>query len=266
MYRPKKIPSEAKIRRFIRRIVFGKNIFCPQCRSRQTLHYQDRYRCQGCRCKFSLLSHTWLSNMKLPLTQFWIILWCWTAQIPIQQAMAIAGLSNKAVRYWYASFRQHLPQDKVLLEAMVQLDEAYFSGFQGCTLLMAKQKGTRKLAFKLLPEGQPNRMDALMFLRQNVKPGSVLYTDGFSIYTGIDRLFPVTHLVDSHKDWQYSGTSEIEGVFGNLRTFIRRMYHHVTVKKLENVVSEFCYRFSHPEMFENPRYYLENTLTLVPTG
>ena len=141
--------------------------------------------------------------MKLPLRQFWITLWCWTTQIPVQQAMVIAGLSKKAVRYWYAGFRQHLPQDKILLEAMVQLDEAYFSGFQGCALLMAKQKGTRKLAFKLLSEGQPNRMDALMFLRQNVKPGSVLYTDGFSIYTGIDRLFPVTHLVDSHKDWQY---------------------------------------------------------------
>lgn len=204
--------------------------------------------------------------MKLPLKQFWAVLWCFTTQIPISQAMAMAGLSKKAVRYWYFSFRAHLPRDRILLEAMVQLDEAYFSGFKGRALLMAKQKGTRKLAYQVLPHGQPSRLDALLFLKDYVKPGSTLYTDGFTIYAGIDRLFPVTHLVDQHKDWQYSGTSEIEGIFGNLRTFIRRMYHHVTVEKLADIVSEFCCRFSHPEIFKNPRCFLQNTLYLVPTG
>lgn len=71
---------------------------------------------------------------------------------------------------------------------------------------------------------------------------------------------------DIHKKWEFELISEIEGTFGVLRTFIRRMYHHVTVDKLSDMVGEFCYRFSHPEMFENPRYYLEKSLFIVPTG
>ena len=56
-----------------------------------------------------------------------------------------------------------------------------------------------------------------------------------------------------------------EGIFGVLKTFIRRMYHHVTMAKLESVVREFCCRFSHPEMFDSPYEYLLITLRLVPT-
>jgi hypothetical protein len=164
------------------------------------------------------------------------------------------------------AFRSHLPQDRAVLEAIIQLDEAYFGGWKGQTLLMAKQQGTRKLAYQILPHTDPNRTDAIAFVRAYIKPGSILCTDGFSIYTDIDQFHPVKHRVDIHKAWEYSQTSEIEGVFGNLRTFIRRMYHHTTPKRLPEVVCEFCYRFSHPEMFKNPRYYLQNSLFLVPTG
>lgn len=260
------VPSEAKIRKFLRRIIFGKNIFCPGCRNRRVACSGQRYYCSRCRRRFSLLSHTWLANSKLPLRKLWVVVWCWTAQIPVARAESITNLSNKAIRYWYDSFRSHLPDDQAVLEAIVQLDEAYFGGWKGQTLLMAKQKGTRKLAYRVLPHTDPTRTDAIAFVRAFVKPGSVLYTDGSSIYANIQYHHRVAHYVDIHKAWEYSRTSEIEGVFGNLRTFIRRMYHHTTKPKLHEVVREFSYRFSHPELFKNPRYYLTNSLTLVPTG
>ncbi len=266
MYRPESIPSDAQIRKFIRHILFGKNIFCPDCRSRNVVSYELRFRCRLCRGKFSLTSHTWLGNIKIPFHDFWLVLWCFTAQISVKQAMAMTKLSKKAVRYWYTSLRNHLPKEKTVLEAIVQLDEAYFGRFKGRTLLMAKQKGTRRLAYKILKNTDPSRLDAWNFLQEHIKQGSILCTDGFSIYQGIEKLYPVRHVVDIHKSWEFGRTSEIEGVFGNLRTFIRRMYHHVTPEKLEEVVSEFSFRFSHPEMFENPRYYLTKTLHLVPTG
>ena len=148
MYQPESIPTDAKIRKFIRHILFGKNLFCPECKSRNIISYESRFRCRSCRCKFSLLSHTWLSNLKIPLKIFWLIIWCFTAQIPVKQAVVISGLSQKAVRYWYSTFRNNLPKEKVILEAIVQLDEAYFGGWKGRALLMAKQKGTRKLAYQ----------------------------------------------------------------------------------------------------------------------
>jgi len=265
MYSLQTIPSDTKIRKFIRSIVFGKNIHCPECKSRMVVSSGKRYRCRLCRCKFSLFSHTWMSNIKIPLRAFWLIVWCYTAGIPIKQASSISEISCKGARFWYDTFRKSLPNNKVILERIVQLDEAYFGGFRGKALLMAKEKGTRKLAFEVL-DHEPTKYDAVMFLRNHVKHGVVLCTDGSPIYKGIEKYFPLKHIVNIHKAWEYSQTSEIEGVFGNLRTFIRRMYHHVTTEKLEEIVREFSFRFSHPEIFKNPRIFLRITLCLVTTG
>ena len=165
----------------------------------------------------------------------------------------------------YQTFRENLPKERSTLEAVVQLDEAYFGGFKGKCLLMAKQKGTRKLAYRVLDK-EPTKLDAILFIKKYIKPGAIICTDGFPIYRGIGKYHPVKHRVDIHKAWEYSNTSEIEGIFGNLRTFIRRMYHHATVNNFEIIVSEFCFRFSHPEIYKNPRIFLQITLSPVTTG
>lgn len=263
MYSLNQIPSEAQIKKYLRRIVFGKDVFCPSCRSRRVYSTGNRYRCRKCKTRFSLLSHTWLSNMRLSYQHFWLVLWCWTTQIPVLQTMSLTKLSEKAVRDWFSKFRAHLPLENIVLDKLVQLDEAYF---KNNSLFMGKQIGTRKLAFEVIPQPHVAREHAWFFLQSNVMPDSQVNTDGSAIYKNIESWWPVIHKnVDIHKKFEFSNTSEIEGMFGVLRTFIRRMYHHVSGDKLPSYVGEFCFRFSHPQMFENPRYYLEISLRLVTT-
>lgn len=263
MYKLNQIPSDAQIRKTIRHIVFGKNVFCPVCRSRNVYVSQERYRCRKCRKRFSLLSHTWLSNMQLSLQMFWLLLWCWTTQIPIRQTVSITKLSEVTVRHWFDQFRSHLPENKELLEHLVQLDEAYF---KYNTLFMGKEIGTRKIAYEVYKGTSVAREHAWDFMQQNILPDSDVNTDGSSIYRNIEKWWPIRHHKEIHKKFEFEKTSEIEGMFGVLRTFIRRMYHHVSSDKLPELVCEFSFRFSHPEMFENPRYYLELSLRLVPRG
>lgn len=263
MYQLNQVPSEAQIKKYLRRIVFGRNIYCPECKSRGAVRYEERYRCRNCRVKFSLISHTWLSNMKISLKDFWLILWCWTSQVPVKQTVALTHFSEKTIRRWFDLFRSNLPEDEVVLERVVQLDEAFF---KKRSLMLAKQTGTRKLAYEVLTTTNVQRHHATYFLKQHVKPGSSLHTDGAGIYKTIDKWWPVNHKHEVHSKWEFALTSEIEGAFGNFRTFVRRMYHHVTADKLHGLVREFCYRFSSPELFANPRYYLEKSLSLVPTG
>lgn len=261
MYQLKQVPSETQIQRYLRRIVFGSNLFCPTCRSRSVVTYEERYRCRKCRVKFSLTSHTWLGDTKLSYQAFWLLLWCWTTMIPVRQAMALTHRSEDAVRRWYDRFRSHLPEDPLILAKLVQLDEMYA---KERSLLLGKQVGTRKLAWEVLTTTNVQRHHATFFLQQHVKPGTKLRTDGAAISRTIDHWWPVDHAFDIHRKFEFSQTSEIEGAFGNLRTFIRRMYHHVTPEKLPEMVSEFCFRFSSPELFKNPLYYLEKSLRLVP--
>lgn len=263
MYKLNQIPTESQIKKYLRRIIFGRNVFCPSCRSRNVLKFEDRYRCCQCRFKFSLLSCTWLANMKINLERFWLILWCWTTQIPIKQTMSLTKLSDKAVRHWFAKFRSHLPANSEILSQIVQLDEAFS---KNRAIMLAKQQGTRKLAHEVLTTSNLQRHQAAYFLPQHIKPGAKLPTDGARYDKKIDNWWPVKHKYEIHSQWEFALTSEIEGAFGNFRTFVRRMYHQVTPDKLPEIVSEFCFRFSSSEIFENPHGYLEKTLTLVPTG
>ncbi len=262
MYNLNQIPSCSQIKKFIRRTLFGKNVFCPECKSRKVTAERNRYWCRSCRCRFSLLSHTWLKNLKLPLVQFWMLLWCWTMQIPVLQTQSLTKLSETTVRHWFDVFRAHLPQETHVLEHIVQLDEAFF---KDQVLIMGKQVGTRKVSFDFIQGVAPQRHHAAYFLYRKVRPGSQLWTDGAAIYKGINRWWPVEHTRDLHAKFEFAHTSEIEGMFGNLRTFIRRMYHHVSSDKLPEYVREFCFRFSSPELFKSPQNYLTKSLTLATT-
>jgi len=255
------IPSETKIRKYLRQIIFGRNIHCPFCKSRQIYRSENRYRCRKCRHPFSLLSGTWLKSMKLSLRTFWGLLWCWTQKVPVLQTQKLCHLSEEAVRHWFREFRLHLPQFEPILEHQVQMDEAYFKKM---ALILAKQVGSKKLAFQVIDDNSVNKSEAAEFLFQYIKPNSKLQTDGSSIYKNINQWWPVKHRREIHSKWEFSLTSEIEGMFGNLRTFIRRMYHHTTSEYLPEYVSEFCLRFSSREMFDSPLSYLEKSIHSVP--
>ena len=255
------IPSEVQIKKILRRTIYGSHLFCPKCHSRKIYTYQNRYRCRKCRRSFSLLSGTWLSNMKLPLTTFWALLWCWTQKIPVLQAQKLCDLSEECIRHWFRIFRLQLPDVYPNLQGIVQMDEAYFKSL---SLIMAKEKGSRKLAYSFVIGNSVSRYHVADLIFQQISPETRLWTDGAAIYKGMDRWWPITHERDIHSKWEFGKTSEIEGMFGCLRTFIRRMYHHVTPDYLPEVVAEFCARFSHPEMFNSPDSYLQKTLSSVP--
>jgi len=254
------IPSEAKIQKHLRLIVFGNNIKCPLCNSRSVYAYENRYRCRKCRRSFSLLSGTYLKSLKLSPRTLWAVLWCFCNRIPVKQAMSLTHLSNEAVRRAYDLFRSQIPEEFNILKDVVQMDEAFFFGRRSTALVLAKQIGTRELAYTIHSETNLNRSHAAEFLFQSVEPNTRLQTDGGSIYKAIENWWPVNHRVDIHRKFQFGLTSEIEGMFGNLRTFIRRMYHHVSPEKFPSYVREFCARFSSPQMFSSPNDFLTRTI------
>jgi len=259
------IPSDAQIRKHLRRLRFGKHVRCPRCGTRRVYVSEGRYRCIPCRRPFSLLTGTFLERMRLSYRTLWALLWCWTQQIPVRQSVVLCGVSDTTVRVSFALFRSQLPEEFTLLEGRVQLDEAFFGGKRGLGLMLGKQVGTRKLAHAFVP-ADVQRGHAFRFLAQNIRPKTRLQTDGGGIYKNIHHWWPVEHRRDIHAKWEFALTSEVEGMFGNLRTFLRRMYHHVTLPNLPAYVGECCARFSHPETFDSPLSFLGISLSSVPTS
>ena len=255
------IPSEVQIKKLLKKILYGKNMHCPACRSRQVKSSEDRYWCKKCRKHFNLLAGTWLLGMKLNLRTFYALLWCWTQKVPVLQTRKLCHVSDLTVYDWFRRFRLHLPQFEPILAGTVQMDEAYFKQI---SLLLAKQIGSKKLAHQIIFKNSVDQHEATQFLFQYIAPKTKLQTDGSAIYKTVEQWWQVKHSVDLHKNFEFGLTSEIEGMFGNLRTFIRRMYHHATPEYLPEYVSEFCLRFSSPEIFSSPQAYLTKSLTPVP--
>jgi len=260
MYILKQIPSEAQLKKLLRKAIFGKHLFCPHCGSMKVKPVEGRYRCQKCRRKFSLISCSWLKGAKIPLMKICCLLWCWQIKCPPDQTQAIAGVSLPTVRHWYDKFRGGLPPkllEEMRLEGNIQADECYRRGY---SILGAKQEAQdgrpSRMALVTLFKESVDKHDVTTLLARKVKPASILRTDGGAIYKKIEQWWPVAHESEIHKKFEFAITSEIEGLWGNLFTFIRRMYHHATVAKIEGIVSEFCFRQCFEEYFHTPEKYL----------
>jgi transposase-like protein len=194
------------------------------------------------------------------------LIWCFINQIPVKQSQLISGLSEKAVRHWYTLLRKQLPKTKEKLSGTIQIDEVYLGGWGGRAVIAAKEVKSKRIIFEVLPSYQVFKEDILNFVKNYIAAGSVVYTDSYPLYKGIDKMFNVIHRCDSHSKFEFHLTSEIEGMFGVLRTFIRRMYHHVSNKKLPEYLVEFQARFSRKDYFKSVDNFLLKTLRLLTTG
>lgn len=260
------IPTNPRIKKFVKQLLFGDRIFCPECKSFRVVRYQERYRCRKCALRFSLLSHTYLGKTKLPLTTIWYAIWCFINAIPVKQAQSFTDLSEKGVRHWYDLLRCQLPTNQPVLAGKVQVDEVYVGGWGGRAIIAAKAIETKQIAFHICETHEVYRTDILGFIQRYITPGSTVYTDSYPLYRGIDRLFGVFHYRDIHQKFEFTHTSEIEGLFGNFRTFIGRIYHHISKEKLPEYAVEFQARFSHKNYFKSVDQFLLNTLKLLTTG
>ena len=83
--------------------------------------------------------------------------------------------------------------------------------------MSAKEIKTKTIIFEVLESNNVYRKDILNFIKNYVFSNSLVHTDSYSSYKGIDELFNIVHKHDVHKKFEFYLISEIEGVFGVLR-------------------------------------------------
>lgn len=261
-------PPERTIKIKVCRALFGSSslVNCPYCCRKGVVRRDEKFVCQRCKRAWTLTSLTWMKGMKLSWKQFWGLLWTFTNRIPVDQTKTLLGISRPTIYRWYSLFRQNLPHlEDIRLEGEVQMDEAYFGGRKkGVAIIAAKERNSSKVAARIVPASSVKRENIVPFIRQHIVPGSTLHSDGAAIYKGIRKYWPVEHAYDVHRKGEFGKTSVIEGFWGSLRTFIRRMYHHVTTAKLPELLREYQCRLMFKEMFENPASLLPNLLPSFP--
>lgn len=209
--------SEGKIRSTFKQILFKKGrIHCTHCGWFKILSLKNegRYFCKRCRKKFSLLSHTWMRNVKIPLSIFILLLWLWLNDYQVKQVWQLTGTSTPTIRKYFRQFRLHIVKTlDFTAEDHVQADEAYFGQFrkranyyQGFKQYVVTNKvcvagvacpATGQLAAKVFPVR--NKATQIRNYIQKLVPINIkVYSDGSHIYTQLRKTH--WHIARTHAE------------------------------------------------------------------
>lgn len=84
-------------------------------------------------------------------------------------------------------------------------------------------------------------------IREHVLPASMIFTDEFLPYVGIERHFKghrrIRHRAGIYVDGDVH-TNTIEGFFGLFKNGIRGVYHSVSTRYLQNYLDEYAFRYN----------------------
>jgi len=167
---------------------------------------QRRWQCAGCRHQVSLTAGTILHNTKIPLT-----VWVWAAYLMTTDKRGLSALLLQRQlalrRYETAWMMLHKFRRAMVnlvrepLHGEVEVDDTWIGGEQA-GLRGSRQLKGRKAALVLVAVEKRGRATGrarmavipdfksatlLAFLKQNVAPGSTVYTDGLKSFTGLQE-------------------------------------------------------------------------------
>lgn len=251
---------------------------CPKCQNRESYRQAERgfYRCKACDHKASVIAGTVFHGTNLGLPD-----WFWAIYRMAQDKKGFSAMQlMKEINVSYPSAWSVLHKIRCAMEerdkqyrlkGRIELDDAYLGGestgkrgrgAEGkVPVLAAVEKrqtsdGTKPGYAAIRIAGQLSSAVVKDFVDSKIVAGSVIETDGLSIYGILDgsdfihepyitengskakELFPWVHLV-----------------IGNLKRFILGTHHHADPKYLRFYVSEYCYRlnrrFHEDDLFEH---------------
>lgn len=251
------VKSEKKARCYFKRLCEKKgHLFCANCgRADPYRLASGRYRCRRCKSDFNLFSGRWLSEVRLPPTQ-----WLWMVKLFVLEVSTNTAANELGISYPTAlramdAIRQAiLENDQVPkeLEGEVEADESYFGGKR-------KGKRGRGAAGKVPVFGiierkgrvwvQPVKdvtaetlLDATV---RKVRRGSLVYTDKYKSYDSL-MFYGYRHLKINHSKHFVRKKVYINGIEGFWSYAKQRLmkFHGVDPHKFPIYLKEQEFRYN----------------------
>ena len=177
---------------------------CPRCRATSAWPAtRGRFICRSCRHQTSVTAGTIFENTRKPLTLWFRAIWFVTGQkngasaANIQQILGLA--SYQTAWTWLHKLRRAMVRpgrDK--LSGIVEVDETFVGGEdpkdgtwieqKAIVVIGAEEDGTGIGRIRLKTVPAATRMSLHQFVKDSIEPGSVVHTDGWQAYNGIDKL------------------------------------------------------------------------------
>jgi transposase len=260
----------------------GEHAYCPRCATaRKFKRYGNKTRqrqvwtCTSCTQQLSPTAGTIFHKSSTSLHLWFYAMWIMTSTrcgVSAKQLERELGVTYKTAWRMFNLIRNRLmTQDyQGPLSGQVEADETWIGGkMRQSETNRAKREAAatgsavvgqyvkkRQSVFGMVERG--GRVRAVHVgsrygytlrnnIREHVLPSSLVYTDEYPGYDGIERKY--THLRIKHSEKVYvSGdvhTQTIEGFFSLVKNGLRGVYHSVSAKWLQGYLNEYAWRYNH---------------------
>jgi transposase-like protein len=261
-----KYPDVESARKYLESRLWPNGVICPTCKSGERIGTRKDgfYRCNACNEDFTVRTGTIFERSHVPLHKWLYAMYLLVTSRKGISSLQLAkeiGITQKSAWFVLQRLREACGGNKEMLKGIVEMDETYLGGKEAnrheskklrlgsgpigkMPVIGMRERGGRTKAIHV-PE--VTRLALYLAAMRNIEKGSVLNTDEYATYKGIDRL-SFEHKTVNHKAGQYSRngvtTNGIESVFAVLKRGLHGVYHHASKKHIGRYVDEFTFRLN----------------------
>ncbi|MGD1052611.1 MAG: IS1595 family transposase [Candidatus Dormibacteria bacterium] len=257
--------DEGVCRDFLAALRWPNGVTCIACRSENVGFIRTRslWRCRACRKEFSVKKGTIFEDSAIPLSKWLPAIWLYSAGKKGRSSHQLArdlGVTQKTAWFMGHRIRLALETDPVApLSGEVEADETFMGGKEkfkhadkrrpqpwgplGKVAVMGLLERHGEVRAKMVPTRHGKVLKAEV--RQNVAPGTTLYTDQLASYKGLGAEY-VHHVID-HSERYVEGhihTNGIENFWSLFKRMIYGTHHSVEPEHLDRYLAEATYRFN----------------------
>jgi transposase-like protein len=201
----KRFSTEEACRDYLANLRWPKGFVCPRCKSTKSWRMErGLWLCAGCRRQVSVTAGTVFQDLRLPLTLWFRAIWYVTSQKNGASALSIQrilGLRTYRTAWtWLHKLRRAMVRPgRDRLRGMVEVDETFFGGLEEGVhgretedkelVAIAAEKdghGIGRIRLRRIPDASERCLHA--FVLAAVEPGSLVHTDGWRGYDGLEEL------------------------------------------------------------------------------
>jgi transposase-like protein/predicted RNA-binding Zn-ribbon protein involved in translation (DUF1610 family) len=259
-------PDEQACLDYLARLRWSEGFLCPACGGTRAWRMSKgrNLRCAVCRADISVTAETIFADTRLPLQTWFAAAWYAASQKPGVSALGLQrvlglGSYETAWALLHKLRRAMVRPGRELLQGELEVDESYLGARQrGKPGRGALGKQIVAIACEALPRGAIGRIRISRipdtsagtltgFVSSVAAPGSVVYTDHWSGYNGLDaagyRHWPTS--ISAAGDPAHVAMPRVHRVASLLKRWLLGT-HHGGVKpgQLDHYLDEFVFRFN----------------------
>jgi transposase-like protein len=278
--------SEEGCRQYLRKLRWPEGFVCSKCQGDEAwTTKRNLLVCVQCQYQASLTAGTIFQDTRKPLTVWFKAIWWVTTQKNGASALSlqrILGLRTYFTAWtWLHKLRRAMVRPgRDQLSGRVEVDETYLGGLEegvrgrqtekkALVAVGAEEDGTRIGRIRLHRILDASQASLHGFIRESIEPGSVVHTDGWQGYSGLDGYQHEVTVLRGRKESANELLPRVHRVVSLLKRWLLGTHQGaVSPEHLDYYLDEFTFRFNRRGSHSRGKLFyrlLQQAVAIEPT-